>query len=398
MVAADLRWDPFDRELHVNPYAAWKRMRDEVPVYHNEEFDFYALSRFDDVLSATMDTDTFSSAHGVTIDSIGPFPVGDPAPMIMMDPPVHTSMRKLVNRTFIRGKILELEDHVRELTRGYLDTHAGAGRMDYVQDLSMRLPVMVISSLLGFPEEDHDNLRVWSDAQVHRDEGSPEVTAEGDAAHAKLFGYYADQISARRDDPRDDVVSEMMESELTLPDGTVRLLDDGELFVFIALINVAGNETVARLLGWAAMTLARFPEQRAKLAADPSLIPNAVEELLRYEAPSPVQGRYTTRDVTYHDTLIPAGSKVALVTGAAGRDEREFDDPDTFDVERQKIRHLSFGQGAHFCLGAQLARLEARVALEETLLRFPTWDVDWDAVRYVHTSSVRGPASVPIVF
>jgi cytochrome P450 len=166
--------------------------------------------------------------------------------------------------------------------------------------------------------------------------------------------------------------------------------------MFIAMINVAGNETVARLLGWAALTLAKNPEQRAKLVNRPELIGNAVEELLRYDAPSPVQGRYTKRDVTYNGTLIPAGSRIALLTGSAGRDERQYENPDVLDVERTGIRHISFGHGSHFCLGAALARLEARVALEETLSRFPAWDVDEDAVTYVHTNTVRGPASVPI--
>ncbi|GAC1395175.1 MAG: cytochrome P450 [Mycobacterium sp.] len=396
MVTAQLRWDPFDRALHRDPYGVWQRLRDEAPVYYNEQYDFYALSRFDDVLEASLDTETFSSEHGVTLDGITDQPWASPKAMIMMDPPDHTAMRKMVNRTFFRSTVAELEDRVRALSRDYLDSYVGAGGFDYVRDFSMKLPVMVISSLLGFPEEDHDNLREWSDAQIHREEGSPELGDVGKAANDKLIGYYYEQVHKRRAGRTDDIVSNLMDSDLVQSGRETRRLDDGEVLMFIALINVAGNETVARLLGWAALTLARFPEERAKLAADPSLIGNAVEELLRFEAPSPVQGRFTLRDSTYHDTVIPAGSKVALLTGSAGRDERQYPNADVFDVHRSGIRHVSFGHGSHFCLGAALARLEARVALEETLARFPTWNVDEDAIDFVHTNSVRGPSSVPI--
>lgn len=396
MVTAELRWDPFDRTLHKDPYGVWRRLRDEAPVYHNEQYDFYALSRFADVMEASLDTDTFSSEHGVTLDAITDQPWPSPKAMIMMDPPDHTTMRKMVNRTFFRSKVAELEDRIRTLCRGYLDGHIGASGFDYVRDFSMKLPVMVISSLLGFPEEDHDDLREWSDAQLHRDEGSPGLSEIGKQANEKLIGYYYEQVHKRRANRTEDIVSNLMDSDLVQPGCETRRLDDGEVLMFIALINVAGNETVARLLGWAALTLARYPQERAKLVEDPGLIGGAVEELLRYEAPSPVQGRFTLRDVSYHDVVIPAGSKVALLTGSAGRDERQYPNADVFDVNRTGIRHVSFGHGSHFCLGAALARLEARVAIEETLARFPTWEVDDDAVDFVHTNSVRGPSSVPI--
>ncbi len=396
MTTTDLRWDPFDRALHADPYAVWKRMRDELPVYYNPEHEFYALSRFDDVMTASLDPETFSSAHGIILDTISEEPLPAPQPMIMMDPPDHTFLRKMVNRTFFRNRIAQLESHIRELCGGYLDRYIGTDGFDYVEDFSAKLPVMVISSLLGFPEKDHDNLRQWSDLQLHRDEGSTEISAEGMEASVKLYSYYQQQIELRREHNTADVVSDLMTSDLVVPQSEPRRLDDGELLMFIAMINVAGNETVARLLGWAALTLARNPEQRAKLVADPGLIGGAIEELLRYDAPSPVQGRFTLREVTYHDTVIPAGSKVTLLTGAAGRDERQYERPDEFDVTRTGIRHVTFGHGAHFCLGAALARLEARVALEETLKRFPTWDVDESNVKLVHTSSVRGPSSVPI--
>lgn len=396
MTPSDLTWDPFDHALHRDPYSVWKRLRDEAPTYYNERYEFYALSRFDDVLEASLDPETFSSEHGVTLDGITEEPWGTPKPMIMMDPPEHTAMRKLVNRSFFRTRIAELENRVRSLCRNYLDGFVGGDGFDYVRDFARKLPVMVISSLLGFPEEDHDNLREWTDSQIHREEGATDLTERGQQDFRKLIDYYNDQILARRANPRSDIVSDLMVADLTSPGSAVRHLDDGELLMFIALINVAGNETVARLLGWAGLTLARYPDQRAKLVRDPRLIGGAVEELLRYEAPSPVQGRFTNRDVTYHDILIPRGSKVALLTGAAGRDERQYPDAATFDVQRSGIRHVSFGHGAHFCLGAALARLEARVALEETLTRFPSWEVDEGAMEFVHTNSVRGPASLPL--
>jgi cytochrome P450 len=396
MASADLRWDPFDRALHKDPYGVWKRLRDDAPVYYNDEYDFYALSRFADVMEASLDPETFSSEHGVTLDAITPEPWASPKPMIMMDPPDHTAMRKMVNRTFFRSTVAKLEDRVRTLCQGYLDSFVGSDGFDYVRDFSMKLPVMVISSLLGFPDEDHDQLREWSDSQIHREEGSPELSASGQADNARLLNYYLEQVLKRRANPADDIISDLMTSDLVQPGRETRRLEDGEMLMFIGLISVAGNETVARLLGWAALTLARYPRERAKLVDNPELISNAVEELLRYDAPSPVQGRYTTRDVTYHGTLIPAGSRAALLTGSAGRDERQYENADVFDVARTGIRHISFGHGSHFCLGAALARLEARIALEETLTRFPAWEVDETAVDYVHTNSVRGPASVPI--
>ena len=396
MVTAELRWDPFDRALHRDPYGVWQRLRDEAPAYHNEQYDFYALSRFDDVIEASLNTETFSSEHGITLDAITDDPWGPPKAMIMMDPPDHTALRKMVNRTFFRSTVAKLEDRVRALCRRYLDEFVGAGEFDYVRDFSAKLPVMVISSLLGFPEGDHDNLRVWSDDQLHRDEGNPERNETGAASAENLFAYYRDQVARRRTHRTDDIVSDLMDSDLVQSGHETRRLDDDELLVFIAMINVAGNETVARLLGWAALTLARNPGERAKLVADPALIGGAVEELLRYDAPSPIQGRFALRDSEYHGTVIPAGSKVALLTGSAGRDERQYPNADMFDVNRTGIRHVSFGHGAHFCLGAALARLEARIALEETLARFPTWDVDESAVDFVHTNSVRGPSSVPI--
>ena len=389
-------WDPYDHEIRKRPYDAWRRLRDEAPLYWNERYAFYALSRFDDVLAASIDHATFSSAYGITLDGIGKKP--DHPIMIMLDPPEHDVLRKVVSALFTPRAMLRLEDRVRALCVEYLDPFVGSGGFDYVRDFGMRLPVMVISSLLGFPEEDHDQLREWSDALLHREEGREGPTEEGVEAQRQAWSYYWEAIQARRANPRDDMVSHILASELEDPDGTRRTLTDIEAMSMISLISAAGNETVARHLGWVATVYADWPAERRKLVENPSLVPNAVEELLRFEAPSPTQGRYVMRDVEIHGTVVPAGSKMALLTGSAGRDERHYPDADRFDVERKLDRHVTLGYGAHYCLGAALARLEGRVGLEETLKRFPEWDVDRDRVQLVETNTVRGPSSCPIRF
>jgi cytochrome P450 len=387
-------WDPYHADQRVAPYEAWRRLRDEAPVYHNERFGFWALSRFSDVLAASLDTETFSSARGITLDTIG-----DPAPfpiMIMMDPPLHDAYRKVVNRAYTPRRIAALEARISELCAEYLDPFVGEEGFDFVQDFGMRLPVMVISSLLGFPEEDHDQLREWSDVSLHREEGKEGVTPEAQEAMNLTIGYYISQIEQRRLQPRDDMITALTEADLTSPDGESRKLDDLEVMGMLALISNAGNETVARMLGWAALVLDEYPDARREMAQDPDFIPAGVEELLRYEAPSPIQGRYVTRDIEMHGTILPEGAKLALLTGSAGRDERKYPDPDTYDIHRPIDRHVTLGYGAHYCLGAALARMEGKVALTEVLRRFPAWEVDRDAVTYVATNTVRGPSSVPV--
>jgi cytochrome P450 len=302
----------------------------------------------------------------------------------------------VVSRAYTPRRIASLEDRIRELSADYLDPFVGAGTFDFVQDFGMRLPVMVISSLLGFPEEDHDQLREWSDIGLHREEGKEGLTPEALEAQGLTFAYYQAQVQQRRHQPQDDLITALIEADLELPDGEVRKLDDLEVMGMMGLISNAGNETVARLLGWAALVLDEYPDARRQMAEDPSLIPGGVEELLRYEAPSPIQGRYVTRDVELHDTVIPEGAKLALLTGSAGRDERKYPDPDTYDIHRRTDRHVTLGYGAHYCLGAALARMEGKVALTEVLRRFPTWEVDRDAVTFVATNTVRGPSSAPV--
>jgi cytochrome P450 len=379
-------WDPFDTDLDDEPHEVWRRLRDEQPVYRNDRYDFWALSRFDDVEAAHRDPATFSSARGTVLELMG-HDMSGTGQMIFMDPPEHTRLRTLVSRAFTPRRVTLLEDRVRELCRDLLDPHVGSGGFDYVQGFGAQLPSRVISSLVGVPPEDQEEQRRHIDEMFHIEPGVGMVNDISLAAGNALHRYLGTLVDRRSVEPQDDLLTALCQAELTRAE-TVR---------FANLLYSAGTETVGRLLGNAAVVLDDFPDQRAALVEQPELIPNAVEELLRFEAPSPVQGRTTTRDVTMHGVTIPAGSKVLLLTGSAGRDERAFPDPDRFDVRRTIQHHVSFGYGIHFCVGAALARTEGRIALEETLRRFPTWQVDRTRVVRQHTSTVRGFSSVPIV-
>lgn len=390
-----LYWDPFDVEIDTNPYGIWKRLRDEAPVYRNDALDFWALSRFADVEAAHRDHVTFSSAHGTVLEMMSP----NPAPttmMIFLDPPEHTRLRTLVSRAFTPRRIAALEDRIREITRGLLEGWAPGETFDFVQGFAARLPSMVISSLFGVPDADQEHVRHLIDSLFFHDPERGMINDTAFLAGVELHQYLLEQIDRRVTHPTDDMLTALVQAEVVDGDGSVRRLTNQESAHFANLLISAGTETVARLLGWAAVLLARHPDQRADLAADPGLVPNAVEELLRYEAPSPVQGRWTTRPVELHGTTIPADSKVLLLTGSAGRDERKYPDADRFDVHRTFDHHVSFGYGIHYCIGAALARMEGRVGLEEVLRRYPRWEVDEDAAVRLHTSTVRGWVHVPV--
>ena len=390
-----LVYDPFDYEIDRDPHPTWRRMRNEAPLYRNEEHDFWALSRFQDVMEASIDTATYSSAYGTVLDLMMDEPGQSPM-MIFQDPPEHTRLRKLVSRAFSPRRISMLEARIREIARSYLDPQVGGSGFDFVADFGAKLPVMVIGSMLGVPVEHQDHIRELTDQLLHRDEGEIDSSARVAKVSAELFGYFADYIAERRRHPRDDMMTDLVQAEIELEDGSLRRLSDEQILAFISLLSGAGNETVARLIGWTGLLLARHPDERAKLVERPELIPNAVEELLRYEAPSPVQARRVTRDAEWHGEPLPKGATLLLLTGSAGRDERQYPEPDAFRVERVIDRHVSLGYGAHFCLGASLARLEGRVAIEETLRSFPVWEVDESACEMVHTSTVRGYARLPI--
>ncbi|WP_084011390.1 cytochrome P450 [Pseudofrankia sp. DC12] len=391
----ELYWDPFDKTIDMDPYPVWRQMRDEAPVYRNEKFDFYALPRHKDVDDAHLDPDTYSSAHGTVLEIMGPDPL-DTGLIIFMDPPAHTMMRVLVSRGFTPRRIAALEEHIRKLSAQMLDPHIGGSGFDYVQDFAAQLPSKVISELIGVDPADREEVREAIDATFHLDPEKGMINDISFMAQIKLHEYFSEQIDARRKNPRDDVMTALTEAEI----GTgadARRLTTKEAADFTNLLVSAGTETVARLLGWACSLFAQHPEARAELVADPSLLRGAVEETLRYEAPSPVQGRWTTRDVELYGETIPANSKVLLLTASAGRDERKYPDADVYDIHRRFDSHVTFGHGPHFCLGASLARMEGRVALEETLRRFPTWEIDTENIERLHTSTVRGFAKLPVL-
>ncbi|NNE72137.1 MAG: cytochrome P450 [Acidimicrobiales bacterium] len=404
----ELYYDPYDYGIDRNAPAVWARLRDEAPLYRNDEHDFWAVSRYDDVLAGMLDVDTYRSGHGTVLEMMTEREF--PMPMfIFRDAPDHTLMRKLVSRAFTPRAIGGLEDRIAAICDELLDPFAGVDRFDYVDRFGAILPPTVILALLGFPAGFAEDLRDSMDSNLHVDEGetggalatSPNrppgsVIDEAGNIGSAVFDQVPALCELRRAEPTDDMLTILATHELERADGSTSPLTTEEILAYTALIAGAGAETVARMLGWAAVLLARHPEQRALLQADRSLIPGAIEEILRYEAPSPVQARWVEHDVDVHGTTIPAGSKMLLLNGSGNRDPRQFPDPDRFDVRRKIDRHLSFGYGAHFCIGAALARLEGRIALEQTLDRFGDWHVDESEVEWVHTSTVRGYHRVPI--
>jgi len=390
-------WDPLDTKYKSDPHAYWRRLRDEAPVYYNESLDFYALSRFVDTDAAHRDAKTFSSAHGTLLELMAP-DVVDAGLMIFMDPPDHTRMRRLVSKAFTPRRMAMLEDEIRTLCVGFLDPFIGSDGFDFVADFGARVPANVIAALLGVPLADREEVRDNIDHMFHL---HPETGMFNDVsanAMGNLHTYVTAQLQDRQRSPQPDMFTDLLEGEIVEENGEKRQLTIDEAAMFAVLLASAGTETVARLIGWAGLVLADNPDQRAELVVDSSLLPNTVEELLRYEAPSPVQGRWTTADVELHGQVIPANSKVLLIDGSAGRDERSFPDADRFDIHRVMDHHLSFGYGVHFCLGAALARLEGRIALEETLRRFPEWSVNIDQAVPLFTSTVRGYTNLPICF
>ncbi|MFA5882914.1 MAG: cytochrome P450 [Acidimicrobiia bacterium] len=395
---SDLYWDPWDYDLHRDSHPTWRRMREEAPLYRNDEHDFWALTRFQDVLDVLVDWKTYSSAQGDIIELIrGGVPESSKS-LIFEDPPEHDLHRQMLSRAFTPKAVQRIEDRVRAFVREMLDERIGSGGFDFVDDFGARVPGMVIAAMLGTPDSDLDDIRHLVDAQLHLDPGDPLDRSQYNDNAALLVEYFLEHARARRQDPQDDLMSALVTLDFTDEEGVTRPLRDKEAASYIKLLASAGNETTARFTGWAGAVLAEYPDQRAVLVARPDLIPNAVEEILRYEPPSMALARVVQRDVVWYDQLIPAGSALVLVTAATGRDQRQFEEPDRLDVERKIERHLSFGFGLHVCMGASLARMEARIILEEMLARFPEWDVVWDETDIVHTgSAVRGYCKLPIV-
>ena len=389
-----LYWDPYDARFAANPWPVFRRIREEAPLYYNEPHDFYALSRFADVERALTDTDTFSSARGVILELIKADIEMPPGTLIMEDPPVHNIHRQLLARVFSPRRVAELEPKIRDFCARCLDPLVGEPRFDLIEKLGLEMPMRVIGMLIGIPEEGQVAFRDQSGAKlVTADGGKVDFSDEVVITHEALGDY----IDWRQAHPSDDVMTELINAEFTDEDGVTRTLTRDEVLMYVTVLAGAGNETTGRLVGWLGSTLARHPAQRAELAADPALIPGAVEEVLRLEPPGPFNARYVTRDVELYGQTVPAGSAMLFLLGAANRDPARFDDPDRFDIHRKKGLHLTFILGPHYCLGAALARLEGRVALAEILKRWPAWDVDWAGAKLQQTSSVRGWETLPLV-
>ena len=388
-------YDPFDFEIDTDPYPVWKRLREERPLYYNERYDFYALSRFDDVEPALVDWRTYSSAKGTLLELIKSGMEIPPGSIIFEDPPDHDLHRGLLSRVFTPRKMGAIEPKVREFCARCLDPLVGTGGFDFIHDLGAQMPMRTIGMLLGIPEQDQEELRDRIDQGLRLREGTmPDATVQETRDQSNAFEEYIDW---RAEHPSDDLMTELLRAEYEDADGTRRRLTRDEVLGYVNLLAAAGNETTTRLIGWTGKVLADNPDQRRELVEDRSLVPRAIEELLRFEPPSPVQARYVTRDAEHHGQVVPEGSAMLLLNASGNRDERRFPDADRFDIHRRVDHHLAFGYGTHFCLGAALARLEGRIALDEVLARFPTWEVDWDNAVQARTSTVRGWESLPVV-
>ncbi|WP_102417179.1 cytochrome P450 [Mycobacterium sp. 4858] len=393
--AIDLYYDPFDSGIDDDPYPVWKRMREEAPLYYNERYNFYALSRYDDVARELPNWQTYRSGRGTTADILFANIEVPPGILLFEDPPLHDLHRRLLSRVFTPRRMLAVEDLVRGFCVRELDPLVGAGGFDFIADLGAMMPMRTIGYLLGIPEQDQAKIRDRGGAYIELSDGRDPA-----AVNAKLFEesivVFAEYIEWRADHPSDDLMTDLLRAEIEEPDGTRRPLSRTEVLAYTAMIAGAGNETTARLIGFMGQLLSDHPDQRRELVADPSLIPGAVEETLRYEPPSPVQARYVAQDAELYGRVVPEGSYMLLLNGSANRDDRRFADPDRYDIHREGA-HLSFGQGLHFCLGSALARMEGRVALEEVLKRWPDWEVDYANAQRAHTASVRGWARLPVV-
>jgi len=388
-------YEPYSRRFQEDPYPLYKHFRDEEPCAYNPSMDFYALFRFEDVWNATLDWETMSSTMGPSLENRGEIP-GSLFSIIGMDPPAHTKLRNVVSRGFTPRRIAALEAEIRGIAKNYLEPLAARESFDFEQEFAVKFPMDVISALLGIPEADREEYRHQVDQGLNRD---PDKQHDASSATASLVAgqrYVSELIEQRRRQPREDLVSVLAAVEFEDADGRRRTLTNEECRSFVTLLAAAGAETTAKLLGHAIYLLWKHPDQRQQLWGDPARIPNAIEEILRYEAPSQFQGRVALRDSTWHGVTIPSGARVALVTGAACRDEREYPDPDRFDVTRAHERELYFGHGHHVCIGKSLARLETRIALEEIAARFPHYEVDESGITRTYQAHVKGYVNLPI--
>jgi cytochrome P450 len=387
-------FDPYDVEINADPYPAYARLREEAPAYYNERYDFWALSRHEDVEKALVNWQVFSNTRSDILDVIKSGVKLPPGVILFEDPPTHTMHRGLMSRVFTPRRMAALEGQVRDYCVRCLDPLVGSAGFDIVAELAAQLPMRVIGMLLGIPEADQVAVRDKTDADLRTRPGQPMKVREGTVANGEMFAEY---VEWRSKHPSDDLMTQLLNAEFEDEQGEVRTLSRQEVLTYTTVLAGAGNETTGRLIGWLAKLLAEHPDQRREVVEDRGLIPNVIDEALRFEPTGHASARYVMRDIEYHGRTIPEGSAILLLMAAANRDPRRYPDPDVFDIHREDIAHLTFGFGLHYCLGANLARLEARVALDELLNRFPEWDVDYDGMRLASTSTVRGWERLPIV-
>ena len=391
-------YDPYDFEIDTDPYPVWRRLREETPLYYNDKHDFFALTRFKDVEGGLKDWHTYSSKKGSLLELIKAviehgieLPPGN---TLFEDPPIHDIHRGILSRVFSPKRMLAIEPKVREFCAQTLDPLVGSSGFDFITDLGAQMPMRTIGMLLGIPDSDQEAIRQAIDESLALEEGeAPKEPIDAVAYAEGLFGEYIDW---RAKHPSDDLMTQMLEAEFEDEHGVRRRLTRTEVVVYVSNIASAGNETTTRLIGWTGKVLAEHPMQLRDVAADRELVPKVIEEVLRYEAPSPVQARYVTQDVDWYGETVREGSIMLMLNGAANRDDRKFEHGDFFDIHRQPAQHLSFGFGLHFCLGAALARMEGRVALDEVLRRWPHWEVDYDHAVQARTSTVRGWTRLPV--
>ena len=385
---ATVYYDPYDVGITADPYPVFARLRDEAPLYYNERYDFWALSRHADVEKALSDWETFSNSRSDILELVKSTFDMPKGVMMFEDPPEHTLLRGLMSRVFTPRRMAEIEDQIRRYCVNCLDPLVGSGGFDIISELASMMPMRVIGMLLGIPESEQVSVRDANDANLRTRPGAPMKVA--DATKIADGSIYADYVEWRAANPSDDLMTALLNVEFTDRSGEHRKLTRKEVLHYTQVVAGAGNETTGRLIGWLAKVLAEHPDQRREIAEDRSLVLRAVDETLRFEPTGPHVARYVARDFEYDGTTVPAGSAMLLLFGAANRDERRYRLPNTFDIHRDNISHLTFGKGVHYCLGANLARLEGRVALDEVLNRWPEWDIDYDTARLAPTSTVRG--------
>jgi cytochrome P450 len=391
----EVYYDPYDVGITADPYPVYARLRDEAPIYYNERYDFWALSRYVDVEKALLDWQTFSNQRSDILELLKSDFDMPKGVMMFEDPPIHTMLRGLMSRVFTPRRMAAIEDQIRRYCVNCLDPLVGLGGFDIIAELASMMPMRVIGMLLGIPESDQISVRDANDANLRTKPGTPMkiVTADRIADGS----IYADYVEWRSNNPSDDLMTALLNIEFDDEHGVTRKLTRKEVLHYTQVVAGAGNETTGRLIGWLAKVLAEHPDQRREVVADRGLLLRVVDETLRFEPTGPHVARYMARDFETYGTTVPAGSAMLLLFGSANRDPRRYENPDRFDIHRENISHLTFGKGVHYCLGANLARLEAKVALDELLNRFPEWDIDYDSMKMAPTSTVRGWERLRIV-